>query len=75
MQTDVAETISNKVKRLSGDQQAKILEFVEAFEPPRRTLWDMIRERVARIPEDVLERMPTDGSENHDHYIYGTPKK
>lgn len=75
MQTDVVEKISSKVKRLSADQQEKVLEFVEEFEPSRHTLWEMVKDKVERIPKDVLEKLPTDGSENHDHYLYGTPKK
>lgn len=75
MQTDVAEKISLKVSRLSVEQQENVLDYVEKLEPPKLTLWDAIKERVSSIPDDVLEKLPTDGAENHDHYIYGTPKK
>jgi hypothetical protein len=27
------------------------------------------------IPAESLARLPRDGALNHDHYIYGTPKK
>ena len=27
------------------------------------------------IPEEELRRIPKDLAEQHDHYIYGTPKK
>ncbi|NBD17456.1 MAG: hypothetical protein GVY04_15350 [Cyanobacteria bacterium] len=30
---------------------------------------------VADIPEEVLNELPTDSAEQHDHYIYGTPKR
>jgi hypothetical protein len=42
---------------------------------PDRPVWQMVEELLKDIPVEDLERMPTDGSEQHDHYIYGTPKK
>jgi len=27
------------------------------------------------IPEEDVKQMPTDGSVNHDHYLYGAPKR
>jgi predicted DNA-binding antitoxin AbrB/MazE fold protein len=27
------------------------------------------------IPEEVVAKWPTDGASQHDHYIYGTPKR
>ena len=27
------------------------------------------------VPNDVLDRLPVDGAEQHDHYIYGLPKR
>lgn len=34
-----------------------------------------IQELVSDIPPDILATLPTDGSEQHDHYIYETPKR
>lgn len=42
---------------------------------PDRPIWEMVEELLKRIPQDVLDQLPTDGSEQHDHYIYGTPKR
>jgi hypothetical protein len=33
-----------------------------------------IEELTADIPQEVLDTLPTDSAEQHDHYIYGTPK-
>ena len=33
-----------------------------------------VKELVADIPQEVLDTLPTDSAEQHDHYIYGTPK-
>jgi hypothetical protein len=27
------------------------------------------------VPADVMARMPRDGASQHDHYIYGWPKR
>ncbi len=40
-----------------------------------RPVWQMVEELLRDIPVEDLERMPTDGAEQHDHYIYGTPKR
>ncbi len=75
MQTDVTEKITDKVKVLSDEQKEKVLEFVENLEPPRRTLWEMWQEHLEDIPEEELDKIPTDASLNLDHYLYGAPKK
>ncbi len=35
---------------------------------------DWVLELANSIPEEDVNKMPTDGSINHDHYLYGTPK-
>jgi len=75
MQTETLEKISQKVKVLSAEQQEQVLEFVEKLEPPRRTLWEIRKEHLKDIPEEELDKIPTDASVNLDHYLYGAPKK
>ena len=75
MQTDVAETIFQKVKLMSAEQQEKVLEFVENLEPQRKTLWEMWQKHLKDIPQEELDEIPTDASVNLDHYLYGAPKK
>jgi len=74
MQINVAEQISRKVRLLPVDQQEQVLEFVKKLEPSRSML-DIVREIEQTIPDDVLDKLPTDGAENHDHFLYGAPKK
>ena len=40
-----------------------------------RPIWEEIAEIMADVPEEVLAKLPPDGAEEHDHYIYGTPKR
>jgi len=41
----------------------------------RKSIGEIIDEFMSDLPEDVLERLPADGAAQHDHYIYGTPKR
>ena len=75
MQTNVTEQISRRVKLLPAEMQEQVLEFVESLGPPQRSMLDIVKEIKATIPQDVLEKLPVDGAENHDHYLYGATKK
>jgi Arc/MetJ-type ribon-helix-helix transcriptional regulator len=43
--------------------------------PARRPVWERILERTAAIPDEEWDKLPTDLAEQHDHYLYGTPKR
>jgi antitoxin component of MazEF toxin-antitoxin module len=43
--------------------------------PKRRPIWERIAEMVADVPPEELAKLPADGASQHDHYIYGTPKR
>jgi len=70
-----------KLQSRSPQQQQQVLDFVEFLkqrnppQSPQKTIWEKIRENTARIPPEEWENMPTDGSYQHDHYLYGTPKR
>jgi hypothetical protein len=42
---------------------------------PERPIWDLIAERMKMLPPEVFERLPEDAASQHDHYIYGLPKR
>ena len=42
---------------------------------PRKPIWERIQERSAVIPDEEWDKLPVDGAEQHDHYLYGTPKR
>jgi hypothetical protein len=52
-----------------------LIEKIGQLSPSQKTIWDKIAERVAQLPPEVIEQLPTDSSENLDHYLYGAPKK
>jgi hypothetical protein len=37
--------------------------------------WAVVNETNAGLPADTWENVPTDGSINLDHYLYGAPKR
>jgi hypothetical protein len=43
--------------------------------PKKKPIWEVAATLVAEIPEEDLARLPVDGAAQHDHYIYGTPKR
>ena len=40
-----------------------------------RSIGEIIDELMSDVPAEVLDRLPVDGAEQHDHYIYNTPKR
>ena len=38
-------------------------------------VWEVITERMKAVPPEVFERLPHDGASEHDHYLYGLPKR
>jgi Arc/MetJ-type ribon-helix-helix transcriptional regulator len=39
-----------------------------------KPIWEIIEEENRSIPPEIWDDLPTDLDEQHDHYIYGTPK-
>ena len=38
-------------------------------------IWELFADASREIPDAALDRLPTDGSLQHDNYIYGTSKR
>jgi Arc/MetJ-type ribon-helix-helix transcriptional regulator len=43
--------------------------------PPHKPIWEVAEEVRKGVPADEWAGLPADGAEQHDHYIYGTPKR
>jgi hypothetical protein len=57
-------------------------EWIQKLAEPERSLSrplphiaDLILENMKDVPPEIMATMPTDGASQHDHYIYGWPKK
>ena len=40
-----------------------------------KPIWELFEEASRRIPDEELERLPTDLAAQVDHYVYGLPKR
>jgi len=55
---------------------AKIIEQkTEKTEPLTPPIWERVQQRMNQVPESDMAQLPTDAAEEHDHYLYGTPKR
>jgi len=60
---------------LSAEQYARHVLDQAPAAARRPPLADRIRQIWADIPDEVRARLPAVGASQHDHYIYGVPKK
>ncbi len=42
---------------------------------PAMKLFRDIRRMSSKVPKNAWRSVPTDGSHNHDRYLYGSPRK
>jgi hypothetical protein len=42
---------------------------------PERHISEVIREIWSDVPVEAFDQVPRDGASEHDHYLYGSPKK
>lgn len=40
-----------------------------------KPVWEAFDEIMKDVPKEEFKKLPIDGALEHDHYIYGTPKK
>jgi hypothetical protein len=38
-------------------------------------IWDQLADTMQELPEEILDTLPEDLAEQHDHYLYGTAKR
>ena len=74
MQTEITQTIIQKVPMLSDEQQRKLLSITESFlnETATETSWSALKKAIA---DNQINSGVGDLAKQHDHYIYGTKKK
>jgi len=73
----MTEAASLLLQRLNQDQtQAKQRMASPAdAAPEHKPIWEEIEELTANIPDEEFLKLPVDGAEQLDHYIYGLPKR
>ena len=53
----------------------KLASVEPSAEHPMQTAADIVLARMRNVPPEVMATMPKDGASQHDHYIYGWPKR
>jgi hypothetical protein len=84
MAANLEDQLIDKVRALPPEKQQEALRFLETLATgvssqgtgvDRRPIWEVVDEINSGLPADTWENVPTDGSINLDHYLYGTPKQ
>ena len=84
--TELLQKAIDQVQALPDDEQDRVARLMlDAAEivhkantdgaAEQRPIWEVIPEMMKDVPEEELDRLPSDGAAEHDHYIYGTPKR
>ncbi len=77
----IEESVLENLRALPIEQQRQVLEFVQKLKQRQapsqyeRPIWEVIQETSAQVSDEAWSDVPTDGAEQHDHYLYGAPKK
>jgi plasmid stability protein len=53
----------------------KLADAEPAAERPLQTAADIVLASMRNVPAEIMATMPKDGASQHDHYIYGWPKR
>ena len=82
MSSDLEHEIHMRVQALPEDQQQHVLTVIEVFlrdreqpQPPDgRPIWEIFEALSRQVPIDEWSKLPLDGADEHNHYLYGAPK-
>jgi Tfp pilus assembly protein PilN len=84
MSANLERAILKKLQALPDGKQQEVLALVEALldkeqlaqpESTRRPIGDIFEELSSQIPLEEWAQLPQDGAGQHDHYLYGSPKR
>ena len=69
------EFADGKLQRIAKIHQTKTVLDKRETPPGHRPIWEKIADIMKDAPREELAKLPKDLAKNHDHYLYGTPKK
>ena len=84
MAANLEDQLIDKVRALAPDKQQEALRLLDTLATSpnsegtgvdRRPIWEVVDEINAGLPADTWENVPTNGSIDLDHYLYGAPKR
>ena len=73
--SEAASLLLERVKREQAQAKPAAADPQPDARKERKPIWEVFQELSASVPAEVWDSLPTDLSEQHDHYIYGTPKR
>ena len=69
------EVIRKALDALDAKEQHEALPSAKKKKHPTTPVWQRFQNAVRSIPEEELATLPPDGASEHDHYLYGIPKR
>lgn len=80
MSTNLQQAIQEQVRVLSENEMRQVFEFVQNLRQQKtsrqvKPISAVFEDLSSEIPFEEWMELPADGAENHDHYLYGAPKK
>lgn len=84
MSANLEQTILKKLQALPDGKQQEVLALVESLlskeqlvqpESAPRPISEIFEDLSSQIPFEEWTELPRDGAEQHDHYLYGSPKR
>ena len=69
------EFVDGQLRHIAKIHQTKIVLNKREKPPDYRPFWEKIANIMKDVPPEELAKLPKDLAKNHDHYLYGTPKK
>ena len=80
MSASLQNTINEQIRVLTEDEMRRVLNFVNGLRKENtlsgvKPISVIFEELSSEIPFDEWSDLPSDGAENHDHYLYGAPKR
>jgi hypothetical protein len=80
MSANLQHTIQEQMRVLSEEEMHQVLNFVNGLRKGKKAsqtkpISAIFEDLSSEIPLDEWRELPSDGAENHDHYLYGAPKK
>lgn len=68
--------IKESISKLPAEERAELMEWMGVRENPgTESVWQTLSRFGDTTPSEQAATLPEDGAIQHDHYLYGSPKK
>ena len=70
-----SDSLDQILKELQKSIEKELEEKESLQQKAKKPIWEVALDLIQDMTEEELNQLPVDGAEQHDFYIYGTPKK